>query len=113
VSQATVAADFGKALDIHGNLAAQITLNHVLAIDEFADPRHLSICKIPHPRFGLNICARQDIIATTSPDAVDVCKAYFNLLVTWYIYTSDTCHNFLSAFLLLSPGAACDSGSRK
>src|SRR3546814_6377409 len=49
VAQAAVAAEVHQALDVHGHVAAQVALDHVVAVDGLADAGDLVIGQLVHP----------------------------------------------------------------
>jgi hypothetical protein len=79
--QATVAAEIHEALDVHGNLGAQITLHLVMGIDDLPNGIHLSIRKVI--RLGVPIDAGliEDLFGRRPPNAVDVCQSNLDALV--------------------------------
>src|SRR5262245_40854333 len=62
VAQAAVAAEIHQPLDVQLNFAPQITLDHVVAVDDFADLERLRVGELRYPPLGRQINLAHDIL---------------------------------------------------
>src|SRR5690606_23643336 len=72
VAQAAVAAEVHQALDVHRHRAAQIALDHVVAIDRLADARHLVVGQFVDPALPWDADTLADGGCLRAANAVDV-----------------------------------------
>src|SRR5262245_50274401 len=83
--QPTIAAEIHQPLDVHGDLASQVTLDHVVPVDHFTDLQHLLIGQLRYPpRIGYSYF-RHDFIGLFGPDAMDILQCNNDALVGRYI----------------------------
>src|SRR6516164_4536879 len=81
VAQATVAAEIHQSFDVQLNFAPQITLYHVVAVDDFADLEHLRVGELRNPPPSRQINLAHDILSNLRPDAMDVLQRDHHALV--------------------------------
>ena len=102
VPQAAIAAEIHQPLDIHRDIAPEIALDHVVAVDHLADLQHFLISELRDPARLRNAHLGHDLLGLVWPDAVDVLQRDHDALVGRNIYAGDAGH----VVLLLSPDAA-------
>ena len=104
VAQPFVAADLDLALDVRRDLAAQVTFDLDVAVDERA-----GVATSSSVRSGRGCRGRgpsvADEVRRRAPDPEDVGQRDLESLLTRDVHTGDSCH--------VSPAAACDGGSRR
>jgi hypothetical protein len=91
MSEATVATNVHQSLDVHGGLAAQITLNGE-RIDLLADFFQLRVGQIFDFFSIVNPTRHANFAGAGSANAENSRQAHFSVLVRRNIDTSDTCH---------------------
>ena len=67
MAQAAVRADLDEALDVQRDLAAQVALDLVAAVDELAQPVDLLLGEVADPGVGVDVRLREDLLAVGSP----------------------------------------------
>src|SRR5439155_1057965 len=72
VAYTSIAPDVHESLHVHRYLAAQVTLDLELALDDVADPAHLVLAPGLHPLVRVHVGAIQDPARRRAPDPVDV-----------------------------------------
>lgn len=90
VAQPPIAANLHQSLDVEIDLAAEVSLDHKVAIDVVTHPRDLFFGEIPHPGLRLDARSDGDLGAPGAPDAMDVRERDLNLLVVWNVHASDS-----------------------
>jgi len=83
VTQTAIATQVHQPLDVHGYFRTQLTLDLVLAVDDFADVVDFSIRQLVRERVRADIQVRQNFIRPGSTDAVDVCQPDFDPFTPW------------------------------
>src|SRR5215212_2313143 len=92
VAEAPVRAEVHKPLDVHGHLAAEVALDHVVAVDSLADLQHLGIRELVDPALGRNAHLVGDLLRLPRPDAVDILQRDNDALVGRNIDACDAGH---------------------
>src|SRR5258705_4981160 len=100
MSQPTVAAEVHQPLDVHGDLASQVALNDIVAVDDFADLQHLLVGQLRPPPGVRDPDLRHDFIGLFRPDPMDILQSNDDALIGRYIDAGDAGH---SHSLLLPP----------
>ncbi len=72
MAEAAVAADLGEALDRLGALAAQVTLDRQLAVDDVAQAGDLVIGEIPDVGVLVDVEIREQALRSRASDPVDL-----------------------------------------
>ena len=75
VAQAAVAAEVHQPLDVHRDLAAQVALDDVVAIDRLADLQHLGVGELADATFGRDANPVADLLANLGPILWMYCSA--------------------------------------
>lgn len=81
MAQTTVAAKVHKALDIHGNFLAKISLDLEILVDALSDPGDFSFGKLVSPRVYINRGFGQDLLRGGSADTVNIGQRDLDSLV--------------------------------
>src|SRR5262245_5533233 len=92
VPQTAVAAQIHQALDVHGDVAAQVTLHHVVAIDRLADLQDLRVGQVIDPALVGNADLAADLLRELRADAVNVLKRDDDALLRRNVNACDTSH---------------------
>jgi len=80
VPDAPVAADFHQALNVHGYLAAEITFDLVILINEFSQTADFIFSQITNPGIGINPRLGQHRGSPAAANAINIAERYFNPL---------------------------------
>ena len=89
-----IAAEVHQPLDVHGDLAPQIALDHVVAVDHLADLQHFLVGQLRHPPLIRNPDLLHDFMGLFRPDAMDVLQCDDDALVGRDIDAGDAGHGF-------------------
>src|SRR6516164_6500026 len=82
MAQTAITAEIHQSLDVHRYQPAQITLDRVFAIDQFANPQHLFISQFMHPPFRGDPDPAANLDRRRPADAVDISQAdWYPLLI--------------------------------
>src|SRR5262249_1501812 len=114
VAQAAVAAEVHEPLDVHGDLAPEITLDLVVGLDDLADGAGLLLGEVLGPRGQVDPRLGHDVLGGLVADPVDVLEGGHPPLCGGKADAGDASHaGSVSSFpgRALSPAAACDAGS--
>src|SRR5690606_30493896 len=74
MAQAAVAAEVHQALDVHRDLAAQIALDLIVAVDGLADLQHFGVGELVDAALQRNADLLDDLGRELRADAVDILK---------------------------------------
>ena len=78
MTDATVAADFLKTLDIERDLSSEITFHRLRLIDHGADSLHLIVRQIPDTGVGADLRLCKDTVRTGSAYPVNISQTDLN-----------------------------------
>ena len=93
MADATVAVDGLEALQIAGDLAAEVTLEHPLVLgDEVEDLVELLFGEVLRPHVGIQSGLFDEEIGPRGTDAVDVTEGVRDFLFRGDFYTEETWH---------------------
>jgi hypothetical protein len=76
-----------KPFDIQGNFSPQITFDHEIFVNYFADSFDLCVGQFSDAGIGIDLGGRQDFVRSSSADAIDIGQAYLNALFPRQVYT--------------------------
>jgi hypothetical protein len=93
MTQPTITADIHEALDIHSNLTPKITLNRVIGINDFTQASELGLGEILASGIGIHPGPAQYLVASSTPNAIDIRQTDLNTLLVGDIHTRNTCHS--------------------
>src|SRR5919198_1624249 len=111
VPDALVGADLDLALDVLGDLAAQVALDLVVAVDPLAQADDLLLGEVAHARVGVHPRALERLEGAGPAEAEDVGEADLHPLLTGKVDAGDACHvPPRASWPGVSPAAACDEG---
>src|SRR6185369_631822 len=96
MAHAAIRAQVHEALDVHGHLATQVTLDGKL-LDQRADRVDLGLGEILHLGLGVDASSRAQVASACAPDTVDVGQADPQVLVHRNVDTGNTCHVSLAS----------------
>ena len=106
-----VTAEIHQPLDVHRDLAAEITLDRE-AGDDVAEPGNLGLAQILDLRARIDARLGAGLDRTTASDTVNMGQRNRHVLVDGYVDSGNTCHS-LFPWSLLSLAAACAAGPSK
>src|SRR5690606_5797094 len=81
MAQTAVAAQVHQALDVHRDLAAEVTLDLVIAVDRLADLQHFGIGQLVDPTLGRQADLVADFLRLHRANAIDVGECNHDPLV--------------------------------
>ena len=110
MADATVAADFGQALDIHRHIAAQVALHGVLVADDLTQLGLLGVGQVLHAGIGVDARLLEDLARAGAANAINIGESDLDSLFLRQINAGNTCHTLCPSFNLVS---ACAWGFRK
>ena len=67
MAQAAVRADLDQALDVERDLAAQVALDLVAAVDQLAEPVDLLLGEVADPGVRVDVRLGEDLLAVGRP----------------------------------------------
>lgn len=82
VANASVAADLGEHLDVHRNITAKITFDHVVCCDLISELLDLVVCQISAAGVRIDSCSRENLVGRGAADAIDGSEADLYSLVS-------------------------------
>ena len=100
MAQATVAADFHKALNVLRNLAMEVALDGEVLVDVFADFLEIVLGDVLHADIRVDASLSDNLFCGGVADTVDVSQADLNALLAREVDTKKTCHSLASLPLL-------------
>src|SRR5439155_7321017 len=109
VAQSLVAADLDLALDVGGDLAAEVTLDLQVLVDVRADTSDLFVGEIAHPGLHGKVDRLADVLRGRAADAVDIGERDAEVLLARDVDTGNSGHGGpLLALTLLVAGVRAD-----
>ena len=82
MTDASVAADLGEALDVHSDLTAKVTFYHILLSDHFTEFLYFFISQISAAGVRVDACLLDDLCCTCTADSINACQADFDALIS-------------------------------
>src|SRR6478735_1146355 len=92
VTQPLVAADLDLALDVRGDLAAEVTLDAIAGLDVVAESHDVLVAEVLDPRLGAHAGRGQGLERAGAADSEDVGEGDLNALVAREVDADETCH---------------------
>src|SRR4051794_36430966 len=92
MTQATVVAQVHQPLDVHRDVATEVTFHHIVAIDGLADLDNLGVGQLVDPTLCRDADLLGDLLGELGADAVYVLQRNQDALIGRYIDASDTSH---------------------
>ena len=108
VTCSAIGPDLDQTADVLRNLAAEITLDTVVVLDESRDRVDLVLSNVVGLLHRVDVHRRKHVIGALRPNTVDIAEREANVLLARNIHTHQSRHSFV--YLFLSPGAACGAG---
>jgi hypothetical protein len=90
--KAPIRAEIDEPLYVDGHLAPQITLNHVVPVDNFPDLQHLSIAELIDPFAVWYAYLPANLAGIDRTYAVDIAQSDDDALACWYIDARNSSH---------------------
>jgi len=89
-----VGTDLDQSSNVAVNLATKIPLNHIILVDDLANPVDLLVGKLGNlgPRATDDICFVQNLISESGSDPIDPTQSHVRTLIIRYIYASYSDH---------------------
>ena len=94
MSDASVGSDLHESLDVKRNLSSEVTLYHVVSIDDSSDLTGVFFCQISDSDVRIDPRLREDLSGCCETDPVDVCQTVFDPLVSRQVYSGNSCPSF-------------------
>src|SRR5262245_2277593 len=104
MAEPAVATEIHQPLDIHRDLTPEIALDHIVAVDDFADLEHFRISQLGHPALARESDLLHDLAGLRGPDAMDVLQCDHDAFVSGYVDACDAGHG------LSTPAAGRQNG---
>jgi len=93
MADATVAIDRLEALQVRGNFAAKVTLEHPFVFgDDMEDLVELFFREILSPHVGIQACFFNELVGARGAYAVDITEGVRDFLFRGDFYTEETWH---------------------
>src|SRR5262249_48748694 len=108
MTQSTVAAEVHQSLDVHGDLAPQVALDHIVPVAPFAVLEPFLAGHLLYPPIVRNSDFPHDFAGLFGPDPMDILQSYDDALVGRYVDAGDAGHGPS----LLLPGPSGAAGAR-
>ena len=93
VPGATIGADVHQALDVHRHLGPEAPLHLDRALDQLAQPGHLGVTQVAHPRVRTDPGVGQQLRAGRPADAKDVGQRDLHTLFPGKVHPCNACHD--------------------
>ena len=94
---ATIAAQIHQPFDVHGYVAAQITLDHIVMVDHFSDLNNFLIGQLIDPPFARNRRLFANLPGKAAANAMNISQRDIYTLVSRDIYTCNSSHSNFSS----------------
>ena len=92
MTNSTLATDVHEALDVLGDLLAQVALHPALFLNDLADALRILFGQVADLRHRFDLSRREDLERPSPADSVNVGQADPNLLVLGEVHPCDTRH---------------------
>ena len=92
VAKASIAAEVHQALNVHGDIAPEVTLNAVAVRDHLTDANDLLIAELLVGQVGIHLGLLTDLQSRRAADSIDVGQCDPRLLLAWEINSGNTWH---------------------
>src|ERR1700754_4059351 len=92
MAQAAIAAEVHQTLDVDADLAAQVALDEIVAVDHFADLQHFLVGELADAAIHRDLHLLHDLASVLLADAMDVLKRDQDALVGRDVDAGDTGH---------------------
>ncbi len=99
----SVAAEVHEPLDVELHLAAQITLDFVIRVEDVADELHFAIRKLVYALVLSDLRLLADLLRERGPDTVHVRQCEEDVLTAGQVDTGNTCHRKSSEDAVAAP----------
>ena len=96
MTEAAIAADLHQALDVHGNLTAQVALNLQVVVNVVTDLTDILFGQVLNARIRIDTGRLDDIVRNLAANAVDIGQGDLNSLLAGQVDTSDSCQGMIA-----------------
>src|SRR5499427_1279051 len=96
MAQAAIAAEVHQTLDVDADLAAQVALDEIVAVDHFADLQNFLVGELADAAVQRDLHLLHDLASVSLADTMDVLKRDQHALVGRDVDAGDTGHGILS-----------------
>jgi hypothetical protein len=93
VTESAIASNIHQTLDVHRDLTPKIAFDAHLFVNYFSKPIDLVVGQIAHSSVWTDPCPLEKLLTSVQADPVDVRQRRFNALLSWQVYSGDSCHN--------------------
>jgi hypothetical protein len=83
VTKTAIRSNVHQSLDVHGNFAAQISLDPMFPINYVPNAHHFSFLELIDTGIEIDIGLGKDFLSRISSNPIDIGQSDFNLLVFW------------------------------
>ena len=94
MSDASVRTDLHESLDVKRNLSSEVTLYHVVSIDDSSDLTCVFFGQILDSDIRVNVCLLENLSRCVKTDTVNISQTVFDPLISWQVYSGNSCHVF-------------------
>src|ERR1700749_92463 len=96
MAQTPIGAQIHQPLDVDGDLAAEVALDHIIAIARLADLQDFRIRQLSDAPLRRDMHLLDDLFVLLRPDSVDILKRNDHALVGWNINACNASHSPIS-----------------
>ena len=83
MTDTSVASDFLQSLDVQSGLSSEVTLYHVMLVDDIADLSYFFICQVSDTSIRIYIRCSENLVCTCSADSVDISQTDLYTFFSW------------------------------
>ena len=98
-AQAAVAANLNQTLDIQADLTAQVTLDVVVALDDFTQLSSLFFGQVLNAGIRIDTGLSKDLVGRFAANAENVGQADLHALLAGKVNTGNTCHTIITSIV--------------
>ena len=99
MAQAAVASNLNQTLDIQADLTAQVTLDVVVALDDFTQLSSLFFGQVLNAGIRIDTGLSKDLVGRFAANAENVGQADLHALLAGKVNTGNTCHTIITSIV--------------
>lgn len=92
MTNASVAADFNKSLNVESNVSSKVALNHEVVVDIVTELSNIVFAEVLDSDIRVYTCVCENFIRRFTAYSVDISESDFNSLILGKVNTGNTCH---------------------